>query len=310
MSIPSSTTIEKEGPFTQVFEGSSENDWTPIWKFRSEEAPPSDDIEFRDNQTAIISGATFQFEPTDYSAIFHPWTANRSRSRVHLFTSPERVVIRGLPEFPDARILPTIPMSSSMTVVELERSFNPRTHGIVPALPNALGGLIYGAFSSYDASTELRGWDLYARAAGVALRIKKAFEKAEDEIFEDGMESAFSEVLKTIIQSHGLIALNELCRVISQEHVNIESGAEVLRQLGLVGHSPSKMYRRDILSRFLESGVLQFRDGASLGLSFLDDPSAIPAVRTAIEKELSIGVKESLEQTLQQLVDTQGCRTS
>ena len=306
MTTSSSTMLEIAKVFEQVFEGSSEHDRRSIWKSSLGEDVPLEDVVPHDSQTGNVADATLQnvLQPHPVSA--SPWTNDRRRQRICFFSSPEKVVIRGLPEPNKAQILRTLALNSSIMPVELEGSLSPKPLGT----DSVLHDMGYRVFLSYGASTDLQGSELDVRAAGVALRIKKAFEKAEEEIFEDGMESAFSEVLKNVIQSHGLLALNELRRVISQEHANIESVGEALRQLGLVGHSPSNTYRRDILSGFLESGVLQFRDAASLGLSFLDDPSAIPAVRTAIEKELSTGVKESLEQTLQQLLDTQGCRTS
>ena len=57
----------------------------------------------------------------------------------------------------------------------------------------------------------------------------------------------------------------------------------------------------EVLSNILlSSTVIPIRDAASLGLSFMDDPAAIPFLRAALERETSPLMKRNLKYVLEQ----------
>jgi hypothetical protein len=131
-----------------------------------------------------------------------------------------------------------------------------------------------------------------------------------DEIFEDGMESEFSKNLIDLIKRYGNDALAELAYFIVYEKVSTEVTGEALRWLGLMDHPLSYHWRLWLLERSLSSRSARIRDGAVLGLAFLDDPDAIPYVRQAADREPVKELRSDMEQVLVQLESGLRCHSS
>lgn len=138
------------------------------------------------------------------------------------------------------------------------------------------------------------------------LALKIAFDAAKDEDFEDGMESRFSTALEIVIQTYGDVAVKAIANNLNMPNLGSEVIVETLRQLGNIKHQPSRPLRREILLSYLMPEVLRFRDAASLGLAALDDPTAIPKLREAVEHEIHPLLKRKLQAVLTQLEKTQG----
>jgi hypothetical protein len=133
---------------------------------------------------------------------------------------------------------------------------------------------------------------------------------AKDEIFEDGIENEFSKGFMALIKKYGNDALAELAYFIVYEKVSAEVAAEALRWLGLMDHLLSYHWRLWLLERSLNSRSARIRDGAVLGLSFLDDPDAIPYLRQAADREPVKELRSDMEQVLVQLESGLRCHSS
>jgi hypothetical protein len=73
-------------------------------------------------------------------------------------------------------------------------------------------------------------------------------------------------------------------------------------------HSATYKYRQWLLTTALskcKSPII--RDGASLGLAFMDDPATIPFLEKAISSEQSPLLRKLMKRTLDQLKDTLKC---
>jgi len=128
------------------------------------------------------------------------------------------------------------------------------------------------------------------------------FASAKEEIFEDGMESDFSRKLSEFIISFGQPAMEEIIDIILSNRINTEVTSEALRILGRIHHKGTYRERIWILERcLLYSSFARVRDGAILGLAFLDDPLAIQPLKSAIERERIPELREDMEQVLAQL---------
>jgi HEAT repeats len=132
----------------------------------------------------------------------------------------------------------------------------------------------------------------------------------KEQVFEDGIESEFSKALIAFIKKYGYDALAELAYFIVYEKVSTEVAAEALRWLGLMSHPLSYHWRLWLLERSLSSRSARVRDGASLGLAFLDNPDAIPYLRQAIEREPIAELRGDMQQVLAQLESVQLCHSS
>jgi hypothetical protein len=143
--------------------------------------------------------------------------------------------------------------------------------------------------------------NLHDRPTELTESFRALFTAGKDQIFEDGIESEFSKDLVRLIKKYGNDTLAELAYFIVYEKASAEVMAEALRWLGLMDHLPSYYWRRWLLERSIRSHSARIRDGAALGLAFLNDCDAIPYLKQAIERELIEELREDMQQVLTQL---------
>ena len=141
-------------------------------------------------------------------------------------------------------------------------------------------------------------------------KILALFEAAKEQNFEDGMESEFSKELIDLVKEYGVGAIEALAHLIIEEKVNPEVASEALRWLGHINHPASYRNRLWLLERGLRCSSARVRDGATLGLAFLDDLHAITYLRRAIQQEKIAELRADMEQVLAQLESTQQCHFS
>lgn len=154
---------------------------------------------------------------------------------------------------------------------------------------------------SYD---WLRSLPAMEKAESIKREVERIFKAAKDEVFEDGTRSNFSEALVSLVTENAQSTLKALRDLILNEKVNLEAASQALRWLGHMQHAPSHGLRLELLTQGLSSRSALVKDGAALGLSYLDDPRAIPDLQNAIEQERSMSLREDLQQVLSQLEDT------
>lgn len=134
--------------------------------------------------------------------------------------------------------------------------------------------------------------------------IKYHFAIAQDEHFEDGMESNFSRNLTRFIMHYSSIGIDIIADLILTDTVNPVVAGEALRWIGGIEHPITYPARRWLLARSLKCSSLYIRDGASLGLASMDDPAVIPYLEYAITQEKIPELREDMIQVLEQLEDT------
>jgi len=160
---------------------------------------------------------------------------------------------------------------------------------------------------SYTSSSRLLGMSVEA----VEREIAALFRRAASEEFEDGMESDFITRLLAMVRIYEATAMLSIQDLILGGKATDEASAEALRWLGDMEHEPTYQYRRWLLEKALLSGSsLIVRDGANVGLAFMNDPHAIPVLKRAIEETRSKVFRKVLSQTLLQLENTAGCHSS
>ena len=135
----------------------------------------------------------------------------------------------------------------------------------------------------------------------LARYFKRIVRDAEDEVFEDGMESNFSKGLASAIEEYGDAALTAIETIILNTNTNIEVQGETLTQLGAIDNPSTHHRRLAILTSALESQDVRIRDAASLGIETLEDESAIPAMEAALHREPSVKMRDNLTAVINQL---------
>jgi hypothetical protein len=135
----------------------------------------------------------------------------------------------------------------------------------------------------------------------VRYELERLFIAGREEFFKDGMESRFSKGLILAIEKYGEIAIAVISDLILAERVSSEVASEALRWIGDIDDNSTYERRFNLLKESLKCSSPRVRDGAGLGLSFMDDPSAIDSLKEAILKEQSKLLRRNMIQVLEQL---------
>lgn len=204
------------------------------------------------------------------------------------------------------------------------------------ASPELMGMAISHLLSAiFTASTDRESWehrrqlilkqgDRYASSSSGVSTVEKnreepqdlykkleiLFARAKDEDFEDGVESAFATDLGRIVREYRVTAVEALATLIVSERGNAAVASEALRWIARIEDPESYAFRLWLLERSLLSSSSRVRDAAALGIASLDDPHAIPQLRTAINAEQCVELRQDMEQVLEQLESTSSCRSS
>lgn len=118
------------------------------------------------------------------------------------------------------------------------------------------------------------------------IRLQQLFAEAQDELFEDGIESEFSRKLSELTRVYAGNVIDALGDLVLAKKANSEVSAQALRWLGSASAFLFKEKIRLLLERvLLQSESAQIRDGALLGLAFINSKRSITSIERAIKKE-------------------------
>jgi len=121
---------------------------------------------------------------------------------------------------------------------------------------------------------------------------------------DEETESEFAGRVTEVVLRHKASAVCEIGYRIRTTEADPETAEYVLRALGDMDHAETHSPRLWVLKRALQSPFSAVRDGANIGLAFMDDPEAIPALKQAIEEERLPLLRKLLLKTLHQLENT------
>jgi HEAT repeat protein len=139
-------------------------------------------------------------------------------------------------------------------------------------------------------------------------QVQLVFHAAEEEDFDAGVESRFSRRLSFLLTRYGSAAIRPIEQMIASQRVSDQVKWEALRVLGQVDSPSTYDQRLRILQRRLLDPSRWVRDGAALGLSWMEDPAAIPALEKAIAQEPTHELRRNLTVLVQHLEERAGCR--
>lgn len=140
----------------------------------------------------------------------------------------------------------------------------------------------------------------------LATEFKAFIVQSRDEIFTDGMRSKFGERIHQSIRDYGADAVRIWEQVIIETDYAYESGEEFLREIGMADDGITHESRLQVLLRHTEHTDIRVRDSALLGLSFLDDVRALPALKAMCDKETEVFFKHDIMQVIEQLEQNTG----
>jgi hypothetical protein len=147
-----------------------------------------------------------------------------------------------------------------------------------------------------EADTSLR-----ALAPEVQARLNSILKDVSDEIIEAGMNNTITLKLPELVAQHYRSVLPAIAALANGNHVSAAVTAELLKEVGKVHDAMSHFDRRWLLEHSLWSPNPAARDGAGVGLAWLQDAAAAPSLRAAAAKETIPQLKNDLEEVLRLL---------
>lgn len=149
-----------------------------------------------------------------------------------------------------------------------------------------------------------RSWESMGEIIGqlsLKRKLEYLFNTNTGYIFEDGMDSEFSDNLVSLIQHYGADAVEMLSSMIDIDEVDLDVASEALRWLGRIEDSDSYDARLNLLEKSLLHKSPIIRDGAIIGLALLLDRQAVPFIQKAIEQETKPMLRRFMKQVLKDL---------
>jgi hypothetical protein len=143
-----------------------------------------------------------------------------------------------------------------------------------------------------------------SRSEDVGIIIRKLLNTSGEEISDEGDGYNFYKKLESIIKKNGPDAVLALYSPIMSEDNNPEVIAETLHCLGKINNPETYELQLWLLEKSLEHPSPWVRDGAILGISYLNDPHAIPSLKSRIEREQRRILRREIEKVLAQLEHT------
>ena len=142
---------------------------------------------------------------------------------------------------------------------------------------------------------------LQTAADQLIKRLDELLRIGEEQAFEEGINDPFTQELEWLVGHYASQVLQPLAQRLAAESIDPVVAAHIFRLLGRIDASATRAERRQILVQGLFSRSARVRDGAALGLATLDDPAAIPYLRTAVDRERVAEVRADLEQVRERL---------
>ena len=148
-------------------------------------------------------------------------------------------------------------------------------------------------------ATDTNTYSMTSREA--QKKFEQAFRSARHVDFEDGIENEFSAELTRLVRRYGAVSKESIARLLGDTAISRDVVSEALRVLGRMEDSSSHQARLWLLERGLSSPSPVVRDGAIIGLAFLDDRSAGPYLSEALKSETVEPLKRDIAKILHQL---------
>ncbi|MBN1975380.1 MAG: hypothetical protein JW787_17205 [Sedimentisphaerales bacterium] len=135
--------------------------------------------------------------------------------------------------------------------------------------------------------------------------IRDIFRIAHCIALEDMTEYDLKEQLASLLNKYNTDVINQIFIILLDNNYDVESISIVLKILGDIDNNSTYESRRMFLEQILiEDRSPIIRDGANIGLSYMDNPKSIPAFEEAIKNCNSLLLRKMLNITLQQLEKT------
>lgn len=132
-------------------------------------------------------------------------------------------------------------------------------------------------------------------------KLADLFLTANDGLFEDDQVRNFSEKLAAILHIYGDATIECIAPYVIGGQASAETAAGTLRCLSHIDSRVSYNHRIWLMERALQSSSSWIRDAAVLALESMDDPTAVPFLQEAFNKESNSELRQFLQSVLEYL---------
>lgn len=139
----------------------------------------------------------------------------------------------------------------------------------------------------------------------VERMLSDIFSSSSEEEFSYGYVSQLAVSLEDFIRRYAVDAIDAIQYYVYQKQIDVDLLVEALHTIGQLQDEITHERRLLLLRSALATSSARIRRAAALGLAYMDDPRAIPALKKALNVESQDSVKVWIEQTLKQLELTQ-----
>lgn len=130
------------------------------------------------------------------------------------------------------------------------------------------------------------------------------FSSYKEDIFESGMNAEIKNDLIRFLSINVENSLNTLKNIILKGSLDATILNEILIQIGRINDEESLSERLNLLKYFLFHSSLSIRDGAFLGISYMNDEKAIPSLLIARNRESNKYLREDISDLMEELYES------
>ena len=141
-----------------------------------------------------------------------------------------------------------------------------------------------------------------ARGTTVELRFRQAVRASADAVFEDGVDTEYAQSLRRLVGDFGQLAVSLLRYYVTAPTFPRELAAEAFIQMGQIDSLSTRDSRAGLLIDGLSAAYPSVRDAAATALMNVARASEQDQIRTAVEGESVVQIKESLRDLLGQVL--------
>lgn len=139
----------------------------------------------------------------------------------------------------------------------------------------------------------------------LSTTFKSTLQMLEENIMINAEDSEVFFEFNTLFMKYGDDAIYLLQDLITRNEINSIFAGKLLKHIGSIANNfPINLFTFTwMLENFLNSKKIAIRNSAVLGLSYVNNPKTIPAIKKALEVEPIPEIKRNINQVLDQLIN-------
>lgn len=217
---------------------------------------------------------------------------------------PERVVLIDVPATYPARE-PTRTFSNLFGLISGKKTSGPRALAALRIIDHLILVDIFDEMlrsrADTPASTQATPIAEPSRLEEAFTELKVVLNLATEVHIEDGIDNEFYLGFRELLTKYGNVGLTLISDQTFGLHMPEHTLSTLLGYVGKLDDNVSTAMRRQLLEGYLTHESAVVRDGALVGLSYVESPDALPSLRAAYEREPYGELKQDILNVIEEL---------